>query len=65
MGDLVTSVRSVSEQSEGGVVDWKLAYKELRNVIGRIRELVLKTGLYTKLILVAFFILKFTYVHSC
>ena len=50
MGDLVTAVRSVCEQQqqleqqERGVVDWKLAYKELNNVIWHIRQLVLKTG---------------------
>ena len=44
MGDLVTPVRSVCGQREGGVVDWKLTYKELTSVIAQIRQLVLNTG---------------------
>lgn len=44
MGDLVKAVRSVCEQQGGGAVDWKLAYRELNNVIWRIRKLVLKAG---------------------
>ena len=44
MGDLVTSVRGVCEQREGGVVDWKFAYKELSSVIAQIRQLVLNAG---------------------
>ena len=46
MGDLVSAVKSVCEQREGGAVDWKQAYKELSNVIWHIRQLVLKAGLY-------------------
>ena len=49
MGDLVTAVRCVCEQREGAVVDWKLAYKELSNVIARIRQLVLNRGLSVEL----------------
>ena len=44
MGDLVTPVRSVCGLREGGVVNWKLAYKELTSVIAQIRQLVLNTG---------------------
>ena len=44
MGDLVTAVRSVCEQQGGGTVDWKQAYRELSNVIWRIKKLVLKAG---------------------
>lgn len=49
MGDLVTAVRGVCEQREGGVVDWKLAYRELSNVIARIKQLVLNRGLSVEL----------------
>ena len=44
MGDLVTAVRGVGEQREGGTIEWKLAYKELNNVIDHIRQLVLRAG---------------------
>ena len=46
VGDLVTAVKLGCLEVEGRTVDWKWVYRDLLNVIERIKKIVVKAGIY-------------------
>ena len=46
VGDLVTAVKLGCLEAEGRAVDWKWVYRDLLNVIERIKKIVVRAGIY-------------------